>query len=497
MSTYSAVLTTGIYCRPECSARPLPKNVHPYASAAAAEAAGFRACLRCRPYRTDQPLGWVGPELVCRAVQLILDGALDVGHEDDLGQRLAVSPRHLRRVFVEHLGVTPDQLARSRRVHFARRLLDDTDLSITDVAFASGFGSVRQLNRACVDTFHGTPRELRARRRKADRLVADGGLTLRMPFTSPLAWPEMLAYFAHRAIVGVEQVDLDAQVYRRTIVVDGDPGVIEISAGGDDHLLLRAHLPHWEGLIHVVQRARRIFDLDADLTIGTHALRRDRVLGPLLAARPGLRMPGAWDPFEIGVRAIVGQQVSVAGASTITARLVERHGTLVPGLEPIGLSRIFPRADHLAGADLTGLGLTNARIAAIRTFAAAVVDDRVRLDRSEGLDTLVASITALPGLGPWTAHYLALRLGEPDAFPVTDLGLRRAVASRRGDAAVPPSLVAEAEAWRPPPLPRRHPPLDEPRVAGLRRRSTGCDEADVQGPTMPGSPHPEITTPGG
>jgi AraC family transcriptional regulator of adaptative response / DNA-3-methyladenine glycosylase II len=449
MSSYSAVVTTGIYCRPDCTARPLAKNVHPYTLAAAAEAAGFRACLRCRPYRTDQPLGWVGPELVCRAVQLILDGALDIGNEEDLGRRLGVSPRHLRRVFVEHLGVTPDQLARSRRVHFARRLLDDTDLSITDVAFASGFGSVRQLNRACIDTFHGTPRELRARRRKADRLVADGGLTLRMPFTPPLAWREMLAYFAHRAITGVEHVDLDAAIYRRTIVVDGDPGVIEISAGGDDHLLLRTHLPHWEGLIHVVQRARRIFDLDADLGPAIAGLRADPVLRPLLRIRPGLRMPGAWDPFEIGVRAIVGQQVSVAGASTITARLVERHGTPVPGLEPIGLSRLFPSARHLADADLSGLGLTNARIAAIHTFATAVVDDRVRLDRSEGLDALVASITALPGLGPWTAHYLALRLGEPDAFPVTDLGLRRAVANLRGDATVPPTLATESARWHP------------------------------------------------
>jgi AraC family transcriptional regulator of adaptative response / DNA-3-methyladenine glycosylase II len=373
VSSYSAVVTTGIYCRPDCSARPHPENVHRYESAAAAEANGFRACLRCRPYRTDQPVGWVGPELVCRAVQLILDGALDDGRETELGARLGVSARHLRRVFVEHVGVTPDQLARSRRVHFARRLLDDTDLPIIDVAFASGFGSVRQLNRACLDTFREAPRALRARRRKSDRLVADGGLTLRLPFTPPLAWPEMLAYFAARAITGVESVSIDEQIYRRTVLVDGDPGVIEISPGGDDHLLLRAHLPHWEGLIHVVQRARRIFNLDADIEAAGAHLAADPLLAPLVEARPGLRMPGAWDPFEIGVRAIIGQQVSVRGAGTITARLVERHGTPVPGLGPMGLTHLFPGAAALSTADLRGLGLTSARIAASRTFAGAIV----------------------------------------------------------------------------------------------------------------------------
>ena len=263
MQVLSAVVTTGIYCRPGCGGRPRPGNVRPYVLAAAAESDGFRPCLRCRPYRTPRPASWTGPELVCRAVQLITDGALDGRTEDQLAARLGVSSRHLRRLFVAELGVTPDGLARSRRAHFARRLLDDTDLPIADVAFAAGFGSVRQLHRACHDIFRAAPGELRARRRVTDRLVGR-----RRPGPAPalsgrLDWDDLLAYLRPRAIPGVEQVDGDT--YRRTIVVDGDPGVLELGPGGPDHLVLRVHLPHWEDLIHVAQRARRIASLDFDL----------------------------------------------------------------------------------------------------------------------------------------------------------------------------------------------------------------------------------------
>lgn len=437
MERFSAVKTTGIYCRPGCSARPNPGNVTEYTSAAAAEAAGYRACMRCRPYRTDLPLTTTEPELVCRAVQLILDGALDDGTEADLGARLGISARHLRRFFQDHLGVTPDQLARSRRAHFSRRLLDDTDLTNTQIAFAAGFGSVRQYNRALQEIFRATPSELRARRRRSDRLAADGGITLRLPFPPPLDLDTMLDYFAARAIPGVEHVS--ATGYRRTIVVDGDPGVLEVLPGGDDHLLLRAHLPHWEDMIHVVQRARRIFNLDADIAAATEHLRADRTLQPLLRSRPGLRPAGTWDPFETGVRAIIGQQVSIAAATTVTGRLVAVCGTSVPGLTELGLTHTFPTPETLADHDFDGVGLTKARAAAIRSFAGAVADDTVRLDRSVPLDTFVESVAALPGLGPWTAQYLALRLGEADAFPATDLALERTVAE----------LGASPEAWRP------------------------------------------------
>jgi AraC family transcriptional regulator of adaptative response / DNA-3-methyladenine glycosylase II len=448
MEPYSGVVTTAIYCRPGCPARPDPRNTIEFPDPAAAEAAGFRACLRCRPYRSPTPANGDAPDLVCRAVRLIVAGALDGAGEDPLAARLGVSARHLRRLFALHVGATPGQVARSRRAHFARRLLDDTDLTVTEVAFASGYGSVRQLNRACKDVFRATPVELRARRRRADRLAADGGLTLRLPFRGTVDWPAFLAYFAVRAIPGVESVD--AAAYRRTIVVDGDPGMLEVTTGGADHLLMRAHLPHWEGLIHVVERVRRIFGLDTDIDAAAATLRGDPLTGPLVDARPGLRVPGAWDPFEVGVRAILGQQVTVSGASTLAARLVERHGTPVPGLGPVGLRQTFPTPESLAVADLDGLGITGTRIAAIRAFARAVAAGEVRLDGTLGLDDLVAAITRLPGLGPWTAGYLALRLGERDAFPATDLGLIRSAGALVGRREPTARWLAErAEAWRP------------------------------------------------
>lgn len=206
VESFAAVVTTGIYCRPGCSARPSPQNVTTFPLAAAAEAAGYRACLRCRPYRAPHLVTWSGPELVCRAVQMTLDGALDRGPEAALATRLGVSARHLRRLFTAHLGVTPDGLARSARAHFARRLLDDTDLSITKIAFAAGYGSVRQFNRACHQVFRASPRDLRARRRASDRLVADGGLPLHLAYEGPLDWEAMLTHFARKAIPGVEDV---------------------------------------------------------------------------------------------------------------------------------------------------------------------------------------------------------------------------------------------------------------------------------------------------
>jgi AraC family transcriptional regulator of adaptative response / DNA-3-methyladenine glycosylase II len=445
MEAFSAVVTTGIYCRPGCPASPRPENVTKFPLAAAAEAAGYRACLRCRPYRSPHSPAWNGPELVCRAVRLVLDGALDGGTEAQLGARLGVSPRHLRRLFATHVGVTPDGLARSARTHFARRLLDDTDLTVFEIAFAAGFGSVRQLNRACRDVFRMSPRMLRGRRRATDRLAADGGLPLRLPFHGPLDWQRMVAYFAARAIPGVEHVD--GGTYRRTIVIGGDPGVLELFPGGDDHLVLRVHLPHWEELIHIVERARRIASLDLDLGEPTGQLAGDPIIGPLLRAQPGLRVPGTWDPFETGVRAIIGQQVTVAGANTIVGRLVERLGTAVPGLRQLGLTHTFPSPGMLAEADLTGLGLTRARADAVSSFAAAVADDGIRLDRSVSLDSLVASITAIDGLGPWTANYLALRLGERDACPTGDRGLQRALARHVRRPAF--GFAELAERWRP------------------------------------------------
>ncbi|HLF99293.1 MAG TPA: AlkA N-terminal domain-containing protein [Acidimicrobiia bacterium] len=452
---FSAVVTTGIYCRDTCSATPNAANVVPFTFAAAAEAAGFRACLRCRPYRASEPASWVdSPELVCRAVRLILDGALDPSNEganeSDLGRRLGVSGRHLRRLFVEHVGATPDAVARSRRAHFARRLLDETDLPVADVAFAAGFGSVRQMNRVMHEVFRASPTELRAKRRKTDRLVADGGLDLRLPFRGPLDWEAVTGFLGPRAIPGVEAVDGTA--YYRTIRIEGFPGVLEVRPGGADHLVLRAHLPRWEGLIHVVDRVRRMFDLDADTGAIGADLARDPALRSRVRARPGMRVPGAWDPFELAVRAILGQQVSVRAATTFSGRLVEAFGTPVEGLHPLGLTHVFPEPAAVADAGAhriaRAVGLTEARGASLVALAQRMLDGSLVLDGSRGLDACLTSLSDVPGVGPWTANYIAMRAcGEPDAFPASDLGLRKALGN--GEPLTTTEVTDRAEAWRP------------------------------------------------
>jgi AraC family transcriptional regulator of adaptative response / DNA-3-methyladenine glycosylase II len=373
VTTFSAVVTTGIYCRPGCGATPLADNVRTFELAAAAEAAGYRACLRCRPYRVAGPLPWDAPELVCRAVQLIIDGVLDEGREAALAERLAISPRHLRRLFSDHLGLTPGQLARSRRAHFARRLLDDSDLTMAEVAFASGFGSLRQFNREMREVFRASPRELRSRRRRADRLAADGGLTMRLPFEPSYAWDATLAFLDEHIVPGVESVQ--DGVYRRTISLDGGPGVLEVHSGGADYLLMRAHLPYWEGLIHVVERAGRMVGID------------------------GTAIPGTWAPLEVAVHAVLTQLHGPDDARHRLDTLVQTLGIPVPGLSH-DLTHLFPSTDALARAET----------ATVRELANAVANRTVVLDGSARYHDLVTALTAVSDIEPATAHRIAARL---------------------------------------------------------------------------------------
>ncbi|MGI9578647.1 MAG: helix-turn-helix domain-containing protein [Microthrixaceae bacterium] len=261
----NAVATTGIYCQPGCVARPDPRNVAEFAVPAAAEAAGYRACHRCRPYRDDEPPGVIGPGLVCRAVQMVCDGALDEGSEAELAADVGVSARHLRRLFTEYIGVTPDALARSRRAHFARRLLDETDLSVSEVAFASGYGSVRQLQRACADTFGESPSALRARRRSTDLLDADSGLRLRLWHASTYDWGRRLRELDFRTTGDTDSgraAAVDGNTYRYRVDSDAGEGTVELRAGGPDHLEMHADLRTWDALVHTVRAARRIAGLD-------------------------------------------------------------------------------------------------------------------------------------------------------------------------------------------------------------------------------------------
>ena len=373
--------------------------------AAAAEAAGYRACLRCRPYRTQAGVPAYAPALVCRAVQLVIAGALDDGGETELAARLATSPRHLRRLFEQNLGITPDQFARSRRAHFARRLLDDTDLPIIDVAFAAGFGSLRQFNRTMREVFREPPAALRSRRRRADRLLTDGGVSLRLPVPAPYDWPGVLALLAQRAIPGVESVR--DGLYRRTISLDGAPGVLELGAGDSQHLVLRAHLPFWEGLIHVAERAAIIAGAGADIAAGESLLAADEQLGALVRRRPGLRPPGAWSAFEAVCAEIVTSQSG--GRAAEVEELVQSRGVAVPGLGH-GLTHLFPSAEALV--DLDGQP-------AVSAFAKAVVDG---LDLDAWQEP--GDLTEVPA---HARQGTAWRLGMLDAFPSDVRGYRGVV----------------------------------------------------------------------
>ena len=365
---------------------------------APAAAAGLRPCPRCRPGR----LGWSEPEPLCRTVRLILEGALDEAGEACLAARLGLSARHLRRLFMTQLGITPDGLARSHRAHFARRLLDDADLSITEIALTAGYGSARQFNRDCLRIFGATPSQLRAARPSAAHLAADGGLTLRLPHSAALDWEARAAFLADRAVPGTEHVD--GPTYRRTIDVDGDPGVLELAPGGPGYLQLRLHLPQWAGLVHLVVRARRIASLDQEI-------------------------PGCWDPYEAGTAAIVAQHHTSQATSDLLARLVRRFGRPVPGLTRYRLTHTFPPPGVLAAAEasLATMGLAHGQARAVSALADAVATGAVRLDGSAPLEQLVTSLTAIPGVGGSTARYIALRTGQAATPPAGDSALVQAM----------------------------------------------------------------------
>jgi len=431
---FTAVKTTGIYCRPICPARtPLRKNVRFFACAAAAEEAGFRPCRRCRPDAAPGTPAWIGPSaIVSRAVRLIERGALDEASVDELAARVGVGGRQLRRLFAEHLGTSPLLVARSRRAHFARLLLDATPWPMIRVAQEAGFRSLRRFNEVMLAVFHRTPSELRRRG------GADGpAITLRLSYRPPYDWTALVAFLAARAIPGLEAVD--AGGYRRTV----ESGRLEVRPDRANALALTlTPFGHQRGeVLEIAGRVRRMFDLDADpLQIG-EALAADPLLGPSVRARPGLRIPGAWDPFETCVRAILGQQVSVRAATTFGGRLVEAFGAPSPAPAD-GLTRLFPTPERLASAALEQIGLTRARAESIRCVARSA---HVLRERPESLEGLVDRLRTLPGVGPWTAHYLAMRaFGELDAFPSGDLVLRKA--ARESSSA---SLERRSTAWRP------------------------------------------------
>ena len=448
---FVGVKTTGIYCRPICPANaPKSENVSFYSTAAAAGEAGYRPCLRCRPECAPGTPAWEGTSTtVQRGLRLIADGALDDGDIEKLSDRLGVTSRHLRRLFTKHLGASPLAVAHTQRLHFAKRLVDQTTLPMADVAIASGFGSTRRFNDAFKRTYKRTPRELRRRRAV---IAPSAGLTVQLPYRQPFAFDRLLQFFAGRAIPGVEVVR--DKRYLRSITLDGVNSVIDLRDVGGN-VSLTVHGAGTRTLLPIVQRVRGIFDLDASPADVARVLSLDKHLKPLLRRQPGVRVPGVWDGFELTVRAILGQQISVAAATTLSGRLAKRYGDSinisVPDIDVDAAPHlIFPHPQKLLRARLGDLGIIRSRSDTIRRVAKYVAEGRINFDPSQGVDEFCRSLVAIKGIGEWTAQYVAMRaLKDPDAFPHSDLGLLRAFDAPGNERMLPAELKTRAEAWRP------------------------------------------------
>jgi AraC family transcriptional regulator, regulatory protein of adaptative response / DNA-3-methyladenine glycosylase II len=472
---FVGVRTTGIFCRPICPAPP-PKsaNCTYWLSAAAAQSAGFRPCLRCRPEAAPGTPAWSGTAAsVSRALRLIEAGGLDgEGSVDELAERLGMGPRHLRRLFDQHLGATPLAVAKMRRTLFAKQLIDETALSMTEVALSAGFSSQRRFNACMQEVYRRPPSELRRQCRGARPARGKGvgkgkakaasaertkeseepnAIELSLPYRPPLAWEELLGFFEPRAIPGVEHVE--GGRYFRTIRSTG--GIGSIAVGHDEakgRLRVAVRTPSSEGLIETSTRLRQLFDLDADAETIDAALAEGALFHAHVASRPGMRVPGAFDGFETAVRGILGQQISVKGATTLAGRIAERWGKRLPRrfMQHEALHFAFPGPKRLLSAELEEVGIIRARADTIRGLARAVLDDPTLLQPGPGLEADLERWVALPGIGPWTAHYVSMRvLREPDALPAADLGLRKAISA--SDDALRPARDVEAalEACRP------------------------------------------------
>lgn len=451
---FVGVASTGIYCRPVCPARtPQFRYCRFFGSAAAAQAAGFRPCLRCRPETAPDLASWRGTSnTVSRALALIADGALncDDANVATLSERLGIGERQLRRLFLKHLGASPVAVAQTRRVLFAKQLIHETQMSMTQVALAAGFGSVRRFNEVFRDLFRRPPSELR-RAGSARGMPSEAGVTLRLRYRPPYDWTSMLAYLEARAIPGIEAVQ--NETYHRTVEIGGSSGSVRVV-----HLPKRQSLgvtirfPNIRSLPAIVTRVRRLFDVGADIEVIDEHLCRDPLLAPLIAKRPGLRAPGGWDGFELAVRAILGQQVSVASARRLAGQLVARHGKRLPVgyADHPGLSHVFPAAETLAAARSIGLGMPAARQRSLKALAEAAVADPNLFRPFGTIEEAIARFRSIRGVGEWTAQYIALRaLREMDAFPASDVGLLRGARLLDGGEPSPRSLIIRAESWRP------------------------------------------------
>jgi AraC family transcriptional regulator of adaptative response / DNA-3-methyladenine glycosylase II len=424
---FIAIRTTGIYCRPICpSPRSNKINVRYYATAAAAAAAGYRPCRRCRPEVAPGSPAWQGPSAVVRrALRLIQEGSLDTGTVEELATRLGIGSRHLDRLFVQHVGVSPVAVAQTRRLHFAKQLLDETDLRIIDIAMASGFGSIRRFNDAFRCAFGKPPRELRRRPTPDASARRSESIELQLAYRPPYDWEHLVSFLARNAIAGVERVS--AHEYARTVATtDGHVIVSVRPQPGENALVLKATDATPAALLELATVAKRVFDTGADPAPIAEVLSMDPILRPLLAKRPALRVPGVWNPFECAVRAVLGER------GAWIERLVSRTGRRIDtGME--GLTHLFPSPVEVLHGTADGLAIPKSRLDTLRALALAVHEGRI--DFAAQSEEVMRALKAVPGVGDWAAQYVALRaFGEPDAFPARSANSE---------------LNARARTWRP------------------------------------------------
>ncbi|MEQ5777848.1 DNA-3-methyladenine glycosylase 2 family protein [Thalassospira sp. NFXS8] len=456
---YTAVKTTGIFCRPICPAvTPKRQNVTFFPTAEAAIAHGFRPCLRCRPEAAPGSAAAAGVHAtVRRAVRLIEEGALTEGSVEDLADRLGLGARHLRRIFKDHTGVTPQDHAKARRLLRARQLIVDSNMSMTEIADIAGFGSLRRFNDAMKTAYGHAPTAFRRGIKDgADRKITSGNdhpmqlqkddMVLRLKPRQPFDSDFLLGFFRARSIPGLEAVGDD--YYARGFLLGAAPGLMicRFLRNGSVEICLRGE--DRGSLLDLGGRVRRLFDLDADMTAICAVFADDPLLAPLVKRRPGLRVPGCWDRFELAVRAVLGQQVSVAAARTLAGRIVVQYGQALPDhlVAGTGITHLFPQPEILQGHDLVPIGLTKRRAQTLGDVIALFANINMQ-DRSD--NDILADLAAIKGIGPWTLHYFALRgLGDPDAFPAADLGILKGSAQGGGPATAK-ELEKQSLRWRP------------------------------------------------
>ncbi|WP_420430110.1 AlkA N-terminal domain-containing protein [Kordiimonas sp.] len=448
---YIAVRTTGVYCRPICPAPTAHyKNCTFYATAARAETAGYRPCLRCFP---EQAPGYVPREvasdIVIKAIDMIQHDPLENGNMEALAEDLGISSRHLRRLFEEHLGISPMQLVKTRRVQMAKKLITETSLSMTQIAFIAGFPTIAQFNVEMKKTYFEAPSALRRRYKHGPKHSASdkNRLHIRLAYRPPYDWAQVGEYLAGRMVAGVERFEHGR--YRRLLTFDDASGVIEVCGEGRGNwLTLHVPMTLWPHLQHIIAKCRALFDLDADTDRIETRLANNPLLKAITNAKPGARVLGAWDPFELAIRAIIGQQITVVGATTLTNRLVEHtsgdKAVMVEGERWLP----FPTPEEVIAAPLEKLGFIRTRAATLRAFSQRYGRGDLTFPRTTTLEEKLDRLTAIKGIGPWTAGYIAMRgMGEPDAYPYGDLGLVKAYGLTGKSAAK--ELHAALEAIRP------------------------------------------------